>query len=274
VYLAYRRYSEDNEVGFLSVQNSLLYRLRGYGTFIRTPFVSGERLIRSDQGIAGMSYRNDKGWKAEMAFELTNGEVVEGTANPNPQGSWNDTRIDFSISKSPTEKQRYSWELNYTHFRQAGIDPVFQAINYYLILQELRAVVIWNPVEDQRTEFSTGYLDRQQDDIVAATQAHISHAFIEVSTLLKRKRIYHHPKMGWYYPVNQRLTIGNPGEISQALIIPDFDILKQGFIRTSYRFAWRLLDSSDLVWKLEPSWRFNQNFNFLILSSSITYTLK
>jgi hypothetical protein len=274
LHIAYRRYTEDNEVGFFSVQNSLLYRLRGYGTFSRTPFVSGERIIRSDQAIAGLSYVGSTGWEAEIELGINNGEVVEGIANPNPQGEWYDTRFKLSTQDLTPKNSPVGWRLSYDHFRQSGSDPVFQAINYYLQKHEFWATVRWEPVKNDLIELSAGWHQRRQEDIIAATKADIMHASLKIAALFDGSALRHYPAISWYHPLRQQLNIGNPGEISQALIVPDFNLLKRGFVRTSYRLEAKLLQTSALFLRLEPTWRYNRDFQFLTIYSALIYTIQ
>lgn len=52
---------EENEMGVYSNSNVLLYRLRGFGTFTKTPFISGERRL-DELRLAGSAHYT-KRWK-------------------------------------------------------------------------------------------------------------------------------------------------------------------------------------------------------------------
>lgn len=71
---------EDNELGFYNTgtDNVLLYRLRGYGTYARAPFVNAERQRRGTLYEAGThySYENDRFLSVISVYGSINNETV------------------------------------------------------------------------------------------------------------------------------------------------------------------------------------------------------
>ena len=82
---------EENELGFYgnSGNNVLLYRLRGYGTFSKSPFVSGERKRIQDDMAVRIHYTK-KSQNAEFLIAAhasqRNDDVTEGVALPQSIG--------------------------------------------------------------------------------------------------------------------------------------------------------------------------------------------
>jgi len=80
---------EENELGFFSRDNVVLYRLRGFGTYTKTPFVTGERRREEIRWKASAYYSYD--WdRSGLLFtgfaEQREDEVIEGLASPQPTG--------------------------------------------------------------------------------------------------------------------------------------------------------------------------------------------
>jgi hypothetical protein len=88
---------EENEIGYYSNSNVLLYRLRGYGTFSRSPFVSGERKRTGTTWKAGMHYA--KRWNRSRlllhgSVAQTDEEVFEGVAQKQTTGYFTAINIE------------------------------------------------------------------------------------------------------------------------------------------------------------------------------------
>ncbi len=74
---------EENEIGQYSIENVLLYRLRGYGTFSRSPMVTGVRKRTGNIIGASLHYekKNNKyKWVVIMKTNYRSEEVYEGIA--------------------------------------------------------------------------------------------------------------------------------------------------------------------------------------------------
>ncbi len=74
---------EENEIGQYSHDNVLLFRLRGYGTFSKSPMVSGTRRRSGHVAGMGIHYDRDLGTFRTLAggrFSARSEHVFEGTA--------------------------------------------------------------------------------------------------------------------------------------------------------------------------------------------------
>lgn len=91
---------EENELGFFGNNNVLLYRLRGFGTFSKSPFVSGER--KRDglemQATAHYAQQNDDYQVIFSAFAAQRDEeVIEGIAIPQTTGYFTELRFGGNV---------------------------------------------------------------------------------------------------------------------------------------------------------------------------------
>ncbi|MFN8807682.1 MAG: DUF6850 family outer membrane beta-barrel protein [Bacteroidota bacterium] len=124
---------EENELGFFSDNNDnvLLYRIRGYGTFSRTPFVSGERKrIQSDLGANVHHQKKWKDYKLLVAAHVRqrSDEVIEGVASPVVTNYFSGIELGSSIDLfkgNPTAGRSAS--LKVTSKNGYTDDVIFQA---------------------------------------------------------------------------------------------------------------------------------------------------
>ncbi|WP_119080882.1 DUF6850 family outer membrane beta-barrel protein [Chitinophaga alhagiae] len=98
-----RSVQEDNELGFYNTGtgNVLLYRLRGYGTYTRAPFVNAERQRRGLLYEAGgyYSYKKDQLSMLISIYGAVNEETVyEGVIKRQAFGYYHENRLGGAVS--------------------------------------------------------------------------------------------------------------------------------------------------------------------------------
>lgn len=142
---------EDNEAGQFSTDNFLLYRLRGYGTFERTPISSAERRT-SGQAVGGQAtYR----WQAQgrQLIVVAGGryrreQVREGVAIQREGGQFEESWVHLRAVGTARRPQGWRHLLLQVERRQGtATDPLFRAINAGFLgwESELKAVEVWQP---------------------------------------------------------------------------------------------------------------------------------
>ncbi len=238
VQLNYSNYSEDNEIGFFSVDDPLLYRLRGYGTFTRTPFVSGERQLKQQSIGSVLRWINVKSgqfdrWIVEVAGQLRQGSAAEGTAIITPGGKWEALQGNFSVEKVlQSFNYAHSIKVSGTAQETAGVDAVFQAINTRL--QTALIGLGWTLAKTDSANFNwqlgihAAVSQRFQEDLAAFTEAEVQGLPITMNfqTAWKRDKISPFLSLtgNYFHALNTSLQVGSENALNE-LIVPDFEIL-------------------------------------------------
>lgn len=231
--LLYIDYSEDNEMGFFSVDDPLLYRLRGYGTFSRTPFVSGERELSSQSVGATIQWVRPGRWAIQFGGMVTQGNAEEGAAIITPGGEWESLKANFSTEKYWQGTSNISSIQLQGQFSEIeGIDAVFQAVNARL--QTARVAIDWNIATSDSMAFNwranvgTAFTHRLQEDLAAFTEAQVQGIPLDVNFRVAWKKDKLTPFVaatGNYFQVlSSSLEVGDTNALTD-LVFPDFEIL-------------------------------------------------
>jgi hypothetical protein len=235
----YAQQSEDNEMGYYVNDRPLLYRLRGYGTFSRSPFVSATRLLSSTLLGGGIEYLkgkiNDQYVRSVVSYAYTNGNIKEGIAVTTPAGEWNTHELSgkFNWGLRPGKAQ-WLTSIDFSMSRMSGKDPLFQAINYYLNKIKVGPALRYTKSDDCYAEIHAEYSHREEKDIVAATNATVHRADVGLAYFYrfsssKHAKFFTLPRLSYSKPLDSNLLILSPTEISEAMVRPDFYILSQSY---------------------------------------------
>ncbi|QCR21624.1 DUF6850 family outer membrane beta-barrel protein [Pontibacter sp. SGAir0037] len=136
---------EEQEMGFYSRENALVYRIRGAGTFTRTPLVNAERQTNGSRQATGIQY--EAHWQAKRLqlnaqVQQRREEVQEKAMQPLPAGTFKElaaeANADFSLQG---ERHLLFANLRYTYTNGQGIDPVFFTANALHSSQIISAVL-------------------------------------------------------------------------------------------------------------------------------------
>jgi len=235
--LLFASFSEDNEMGFFSVDDPLLFRLRGYGTFTRTPFVSGERQLGSQQAGGSLRWVTAHHWVMQLRGSYTQGEAVEGVAITTPNGEWQTLQADLLLQKSWQGNLKQNLSVTSSFWQNEGTDPTFQAVNARLQISE--AAVQWKLALPDTTAFCwrvqllVGFQSRLQEDLATFTKANVQQVPIALNLgghWQKGKLKPFVLAQGHYRTVlSSNLQVGTPTTITESLVAPDFDILSANF---------------------------------------------
>lgn len=228
---------EEAEIGFYTRNgNVLLYRLRGFGTFSKSPFVNGERRRQELRWQGAIHFA--RRWK-DYQFLLSvyaaqrDDEVIEGVATPQTTGYF--TGINFGGSAllyKGDVRQGKSVSLN--AFMQDGYadDVIFRAESASFSKQ----------VAAVRASYWKGSADRSSLWQFTLHPSFTYHSFtdqgtrtafdVSIVSLLAQVRYrrqlsdrlhgFLSPTIGYSLPVDDYYTSGRPNVITNALTYPDY----------------------------------------------------
>ena len=232
--LLYSSYSEDNEIGFFSIDDPLLYRLRGYGTFTRTPFVSGERQLRSQSVGGTIRWLIPNNRAAQFGGSTTWGNAKEGISIVTDGGEWKTLEADFGLEKS-WQNVLHKKNVNLTgRIREnEGTDAIFQAINARL--RTAQVAIQWTMATLDSTaafhwqiQAEAAFTLRLQKDLATFTEAKVNSLpfGINLGVILDKSSVSPFVMISTYYyqVLYSDLQVGRESAFSE-LIIPDFEFL-------------------------------------------------
>ena len=231
--LSFSSFSEDNEMGFFSVDDPLLYRLRGYGTFSRTAFVSGERQLRAQKAGFGLRWLEQDQFMGQLSAAAEWGETEEGVAIVNTTGEWQSLMAALNLHRSWSHPWQPRLSFSGHARRNSGTDPIFGAVNARLqtagaaldaqIRQEDSTAINWN------LQATAGWSARRQEDLATFTEANIQALPLKVAAGFSRQYKQFFPfllMLASYRPVmSASLEVVDATEITDRLVRPDFAIL-------------------------------------------------
>jgi len=249
VQLLYISYSEDNEMGFFSIDDPLLFRLRGYGTFTRTPFVSGERQLGSQTLGGSIRWVHPKQWEVQVGGRTTRGSAQEGVSIVTNGGDWQTLQARMYLKKV-WESTAFAKQVMLSGiFREnEGKDAVFQAINARL--QTAQFGIGWKLTKSDTTgmrwqfQAETGFTHRLQKDIATFTEAQVQRLPLAANfgATWQKKNVSPFVSLGGNYlhVLSSNLQVGSNSALTE-LINPDFEILSASAFTAQMAFgmAWQ-----------------------------------
>lgn len=235
--LSFSSFSEDNEMGFFSVDDPLLYRLRGYGTFSRTAFVSGERQLSAQKAGIALRWMEQERLSGLLSAAAEWGKAEEGVAIINTAGEWQSLMAAFSLNRNWSHPLNPKLSLNGYARRNSGTDPIFGAINARL--QTAGAKLSTQVSQQDSSAFhwylqaNGGWTVRQQEDLATFTEADLQYLPVRLSAGFSRQYNRMSPFLvivGTYRPVlKSTLQAVDATEITERLVRDDFAILSADY---------------------------------------------
>jgi hypothetical protein len=234
---------EENELGFYSSNNVLLYRLRGFGTFSKVPFVSGERKRNGTEVKGLLHYRRQyarhqlsiNGY-ASQKYE----SVTEGVAILQNTGYFTEIHFGGSADIQKGDAQRgQSLSLGYELIEGYADDVIFRAESAgYTTHRMTGDISMWNTGADKKRiwqlTFSPSFSLMDISDLATRTQLTVTTLGVECQvnwrkTVSRNAQLQIRPVIGYHKPLQKELGIQNANVITKNLIEPDF-----AFFSTSY----------------------------------------
>lgn len=227
---------EENEMGFYTNSNVLLYRLRGYGTFSKTPFVSGERKRSGQELEARIHYQ----FQAKKYQFLISGfasqreeEINEGVAILNPSGFYSEINYGGNVAlQSGKANNGKSVSLAYRLKNGFADDVIFRAQSASFIEHSFNAnVSLWHSSNLSQSLWQ--YTIKPEFNFIEytdqATVTQLSAATIGTKLLANWRKsigqnIYLHvqPFVGYSYVTYSNFINLGENIITRNLILPDY----------------------------------------------------
>jgi hypothetical protein len=239
---------EEAEVGFYTRSASvLLYRLRGFGTFSKSPFVSGERR-REEMRWQGSAYYARR-WKDYQLLvsgyaSQRDDEVIEGVATPQTTGYF--TGIHFGGSAVLYKGDAHNGKsLSVNAFMHDGYadDVIFRAESASFSKQGAGAKASWwkAPAGKQalwQFTLHPSFCYYNYTDQGTRTGFDVSIASIAAVARYRRQlsgRLHLHlaPSIRYSLPVDDFYTSSRPNVITEALVLPDYLYFAARIVRLS-----------------------------------------
>jgi len=227
---------EENELGFFSNGNVLLYRIRGYGTFSKAPFVNGERKRKGTDLQATMHYQQPFG-KYQLLVSAyaaqRDEEINEGVAIQQPAGFF--TEIKFggnAMLQTGNAAKGKSILVNYQVKNGYADDVIFRAESASYNEHLLQAIIsIWHTSNTQKSlwQFTATPEFKFIDNTDQATLTQLTAATVGGSFKANwRKQIKPNihlqlqPFAGYYYVADSEFINQRPNVITKNIILPDY----------------------------------------------------
>lgn len=234
---------EENEIGYYSNSNVLLYRLRGYGTFSKSPFVSGERKRRGIQWKGSLHY--GKEWKkygllVSATASQRDEEVFEGIAKTSTIGYFTGINFNGSIRLfTGNDLKGKALDIIYENKNGYADDMLFRAESASFIQHLLQAKLsVWKQGKKTGDLIQwnispslcyNDYVDQATYMQFAATTVGGTIELNYRKKLTKRTRLTFHPTAGYFTVVDNYFTVRNQQVVIQELIIPDYSYFSADF---------------------------------------------
>lgn len=226
---------EENEVGFYTQSSSvLLYRLRGFGTYSVSPFVSGERR-REEMRWQGSAHYWRR-WKKRQLLvtgyaAYRDDEIVEGVAAPQTTGYFTGIRFggDAVMYQGDTKRGR-SFSLNgFLHDGYAD-DVIFRAESASFRKERIRAgFSSWRDKRSSKRQYSIMSCLSNLSYTDQSTRTGWDVRTVSISAELRYRRQFSRslhlllaPSVGYRVPLDAYFTTTRSNVVIDLLMQPDF----------------------------------------------------
>jgi len=220
-------------MGFFSVDDPLLYRLRGYGTFSRTAFVSGERQLSAQKAGIALQWQEQQHLSARISAATEWGKAEEGISIINTAGEWQSLMATVGLDRSWSHPLNPRLGFSGYARRNSGNDPIFGAINARLQTAggELNAQLRQQDAGKLHWYLKAkgGWTVRKQEDLATFTEANVQSLPLGLASGFSRQYNQLTPFLllsATYRPViSAALQVTDATEITDRLVRDDFAIL-------------------------------------------------
>lgn len=240
---------EENEIGFYSNSNVLLYRLRGYGTFSKSPFVSGERKRKGTLMKGSLQYQ--KRWERyNLAIcgsaAQRHEEVFEGVARTQTTGYF--TGIDYAGKLwlyTGTAMTGKALDISYENQNGYADDMIFRAESASFIRHSILACLSsWKQRNEHTGQMqwsllpSLTYVDYADQGAFMQFSATTLGGMIELNYrnyIGKKMKVQVRPAAGYYHALDHYFTTRAQHVIVRQLIVPDYHFFSASFLKAACR---------------------------------------
>jgi len=234
---------EENELGFFSNNNVLLYRFRGFGTFSKAPFVNGERKRKGTDLQATAHYQQQLGKYQFLISGFAaqrDEEINEGVAIQQPTGFFTEIRFGGNANlQTGNAAKGQSLSVSYQTKNGFADDVIFRAqsasYNEHLLNANLS---FWKSSIESKSlwQFTLSPEFRFIDNTDQATLTQFTASNVGASfkanwrkQLKQNIHLQLQPFAGYYYTAESGIINQRPNVITKNIILPDYQ-----FFATNY----------------------------------------
>ncbi len=227
---------EENELGFYSNNNVLLYRLRGYGTFSKAPFVNGERKRLGTDLQATIHYQQQLG-KYQLLLSgfaaQRDEEINEGVATQIPAGFFTEIRFGGNaLVQTGNPKKGKSIAVAYQLKNGYADDLIFRAESASYNTHTLNAPInVWCTSSNLKTlwqftlEPQFKFIDNTDQATLTQLTATNFGASFKANWRKQIKSNIHvqiQPTAGYYYVPSSEIINQRQNVITKNIVLPDY----------------------------------------------------
>lgn len=228
---------EENEVGYYSDEFPLLYRLRGYGTFSRTPTITAERQMTGNVYKLLIQYQhftvNNTRWLVQMGGGFRQEKIREGIATPTNGGDFGESIGELFLSMNkPAERQNWTAVLHLLNQNGSGRDPILTAnsVSYNWLTASGKYGFWQNKTGLFRHLFLKPKLQiLQQSDQISRTDFNISNLTLTADWherhFIRKARLWYGVEVGYRACLARAFAANRPTPLTPVLVRPDYDFL-------------------------------------------------
>ena len=227
---------EENELGFYSNNNVLLYRIRGYGTFSKAPFVNGERKRKGTDLQATAHYQQQLG-KYQVLLSAyaaqRDEEINEGVAIQQPTGFFTEIRFGGNaMVQTGNATKGKSMSVAYQIRNGYADDVIFRAESASYNEHLLQAnISLWYASNASKSlwQFTLSPAFKFIDNTDQATLTQLTAATVGANfkanwrkQLKPNIHLQLQPFAGYYYVADSEFINQRPNIITKNIVLPDY----------------------------------------------------
>jgi len=264
---------EENEVGYYSDVFPLLYRLRGYGTFSRTPTVSAERRIAGKVYRLTVQYqhftKNNSSWLAQIGGGVRQEKIREGVAVPTNGGQFSEHTVEAFLSwTKPNQQRNWLGEFRLLNQNGRGRDPIINAnsVNYNWLTANAK-YGFWQQEERrfQHIFLRSNFKLINQSDQISRTDLNVNTLLLTADWLerysVRKTWLWYGLEAGYRARLSGAFVANRPTPLTATLMRPDFAILSTNalIMNASAGVDWQFERFPNLWHRLGFSGQFQRN---------------
>jgi len=245
---------ENNELGYYNrgTNNVLLYRLRGYGTYSRVPFVSGERNRKGQVWNAGAHWEKQVAGYVMLLYasaQTRKEEVSEGIAKPEMIGKFTEVKWNTGVFISKGNVNRgHSFLLKVNSADGKGRDQVYQAENAAYSRHTVNGNFQWWGYRSKsRTLIKTGFLPAllsySQSDKASGSRFSVNTLGGKAEGLVRKyftrgKQLEVVPGLAYFHVLKNTCLAPNNNVVLREIVLKNYEFMAEPSISASIRIRW------------------------------------
>jgi len=250
---------ENNELGYYNrgTNNVLLYRLRGYGTYSRVPFVSGERNRKGQIWNAGAHWEKQVAGYVMLLYgsaQTRKEEVAEGIAKPDMIGRFREVSYDGGAFVSKGNLNRgHSFLLKVNSADAKGRDQVYQAENAAYTRRTVNGNFQWWDYKSKsriliKAGFSPALLSYTQSDKASGSRFSVNTLGGKAEGLVRKyftggKQLEIAPELAYFHVLKNTYLAPNNNVVLREIVRKDYEFMAEPYISAGVKIGWNMFST-------------------------------